>query len=103
MPSRPVLIGRGLVPQTLNQDHNDTPRTRVHTSHTREHTHVNTQVNTDFNTTPQRGSMVLTQSYGGHSVRETPGPIPNPEVKPDSADGTATERLWESRTPPDIL
>ena len=42
------------------------------------------------------------QSYGGHSDRETPGPIPNPEVKPDSADGTATERLWESRTPPDI-
>src|SRR6476620_9878344 len=33
--------------------------------------------------------------------RETPGPIPNPEVKPVSADGTATERLWESRTPPD--
>ena len=34
--------------------------------------------------------------------RETPGPIPNPEVKPFSADGTATERLGESRTPPDI-
>ena len=34
--------------------------------------------------------------------RETPGPIPNPEVKPFSADGTATERLWESRTSPDI-
>ncbi len=30
----------------------------------------------------------------------TPGPIPNPEAKPDSADGTATEGLWESRTPP---
>ena len=42
------------------------------------------------------------KSYGGHSERETPGPIPNPEVKPFSADGTATERLWESRTPPDI-
>ena len=35
--------------------------------------------------------------------RESPGPIPNPEVKPFSADGTAPERLWESRTPPDIL
>ena len=42
------------------------------------------------------------KSYGGHSERETPGPIPNPEVKPISADGTAPERLWESRTPPDI-
>src|SRR5699024_4217383 len=32
--------------------------------------------------------------------RETPGPIPNPEAKPLSADGTATARSWESRTPP---
>ena len=43
------------------------------------------------------------KSYGGLSEREIPGPIPNPEVKPLSADGTATERLWESRTSPDIL
>lgn len=33
--------------------------------------------------------------------RETPGPIPNPEAKPLSADGTAPARVWESRTPPD--
>src|SRR5690606_35615641 len=32
--------------------------------------------------------------------RETPGPIPNPEAKPLSADGTAWETTWESRTPP---
>ena len=37
---------------------------------------------------------------GGHSDRETPGPIPNPEAKPDSADGTAPARVRESRTPP---
>ena len=43
------------------------------------------------------------EGYGGHSVGETPGPIPNPEVKPYSADGTATGRLWESRTPPDNI
>jgi hypothetical protein len=36
-------------------------------------------------------------------VRETPGPIPNPEVKPHCADGTARGTAWESRTPPDIL
>ena len=48
------------------------------------------------------GAFAL-KSYGGHSEREIPGPIPNPEVKPFSADGTAVERLWESRTPPDIL
>src|SRR5580693_6303809 len=40
------------------------------------------------------------QSCGGHSEGETPGPIPNPEVKPSSADGTAREASWESRTPP---
>jgi hypothetical protein len=37
---------------------------------------------------------------GGFSVGETPGPIPNPEAKPYSADGTALARVWESRTPP---
>ena len=31
---------------------------------------------------------------------ETPGPIPNPEAKPAHADGTATGRLWESKSPP---
>src|SRR6476620_10195717 len=40
-------------------------------------------------------------SYGGHSEGETPGPIPNPEAKPFSADGTALVTVWESRTPPD--
>src|ERR1022692_3811383 len=38
-----------------------------------------------------------------HSEGETPGPIPNPEVKPFSADGTAWETAWESRTPPDMF
>ena len=42
-----------------------------------------------------------TQGYGGHSVGETPGPIPNPEAKTHSADGTAPGRVWESRSPPD--
>ena len=101
MPSRPVLIGRGLVPQTLNQTYK-TPR--VHNQST-----INTIDNkttawtttTPVNTT--RGTVVDRKSYGGHSERETPGPIPNPEVKPFSADGTATERLWESRTPPDMI
>jgi hypothetical protein len=38
---------------------------------------------------------------GGYSEGETPGPIPNPEVKPLSADGTAREASRESRTPPE--
>jgi hypothetical protein len=38
-----------------------------------------------------------------NSEGETPGPIPNPEAKPFSADGTALVAGWESRTPPDIF
>src|SRR5438270_4716630 len=38
-----------------------------------------------------------------NSEGETPGPIPNPEAKPFSADGTALVTGWESRSPPDIL
>src|SRR6476469_11085108 len=45
--------------------------------------------------------LTCSQRYGGHGERETPGHIPNPEAKPLSADGTALETGWESRTPPD--
>ena len=52
-------------------------------------------------TSSERGGTVLnTKSCGGHSTGETPSNIPNLEAKPGSADGTATDRLWESRTPP---
>src|SRR5580765_5017995 len=47
--------------------------------------------------------LTTPQSYGGHSEGETPGPIPNPEAKPFSADGTAPATVWESRTPPDTI
>src|ERR1700722_1040124 len=46
--------------------------------------------------------LIIPQSCGGYSEGETPGPIPNPEVKPLSADGTAREASRESRTPPHI-
>ena len=49
------------------------------------------------------GGLVVSSCYGGHSVGETPGSIPNPVAKLDSADGTALGRVWESRTPPDIF
>jgi hypothetical protein len=94
MPSRPVLIGRGLVLQTLNQNHKT-----HHTSVQSARVHRSTTTNQHPPHTVGQGEQ---KRYGGHSDRETPGPIPNPEVKPASADGTATERLWESRTPPDI-
>ena len=45
----------------------------------------------------------VSSCYGGHSVEETPGSIPNPEAKLDRADGTALGRVWESRSPPDIF
>ena len=41
--------------------------------------------------------IVLSVVVGGGG---TPGPIPNPEAKPSSADGTALVRVWESRSPP---
>ena len=37
---------------------------------------------------------------GGDGRRVTPVPISNTEVKPSSADGTALETGWESRTLP---
>ena len=46
------------------------------------------------------GTVLNTKSCGGHSTGETPSTIPNLEAKPGSANGTATDRLWESRTPP---
>ena len=38
--------------------------------------------------------------FGGDGEEATPVPIPNTEVKLFSADGTAWEAVWESRTPP---
>ena len=40
--------------------------------------------------------------FGGYGGGVTPVPIPNTEVKPSIVDGTAPEREWESRTPPDL-
>ena len=40
--------------------------------------------------------------FGGNVGRVTPDPIPNSEVKPVRADGTAAEALWESRTLPEL-
>ena len=39
---------------------------------------------------------------GGYIVRVTPVPIPNTDVKPYRAYGTAGEALWESRTLPHL-
>ncbi len=41
--------------------------------------------------------------FGGNSEEVTPVPIPNTEVKLFSADGTAREAEWESRTSPNFF
>ena len=41
--------------------------------------------------------------FGGYSVGVTPVPIPNTEVKSYSADDTAWETVWESRSPPKLF
>ena len=40
---------------------------------------------------------------GGNAEGVTPVPIPNTEVKPLRADGTARAAVWESRSPPGTL
>ena len=39
---------------------------------------------------------------GGFVERVTPVPIPNTEVKPAGADGTARVTVWESRKSPEL-
>ena len=127
--SRPVLISRQLTPHphpqhVLGTKGGVTTEHRVHyTAPNQQPTrrsgggHREPQLNTAHHgrtttvtyppRTPAHGrhapaaNGVGHQSYGGHSVGETPGPIPNPEAKTRSADGTAPGRVWESRTPPD--
>ncbi len=47
-----------------------------------------------------RQTGVVTCAVGGWSGGGPPGPIPNPAVKPVSADGTGGVVLWESRSLP---
>ena len=104
MPSRPVLIGRTLATQTLNRAYKATRGKQSTTQQTPTNTQQHTRHTTARTTTPdqQQGEQWSTRVTAAIAKGERPGPIPNPEVKPSSADGTATERLWESRTPPDI-
>ena len=49
---------------------------------------------------PRQPAPQLPPGAGGPGGRCTPGPMPNPEVKPASAEGTAGATLWETRAPP---
>ena len=64
--------------------------TRVWGSHTQ---HNRIELSSDSRTTRTIVSVVT-------ATGKRPAPIPNPEAKPDSADGTAPARVRESRTPP---
>ena len=93
---------------TLNNKHphhacgcNNKQRTNYCRNHYTNHDQPTPpQPHTMWTPTKQGGNSVEHQSCGGHSTGETPSNIPNLEAKPGSADGTATDRLWESRTPP---
>src|SRR5262249_22678590 len=52
---------------------------------------------------PGGGFCRPVQVSGGFTGGATPVPIPNTEVKPSRADGTAGETLWESRTLPGLF
>ena len=48
--------------------------------------------------------IILSKKFSGGCVeRATPVPIPNTEVKPLGADGTARATVWESRKPPGLF
>src|SRR6185295_2185965 len=51
----------------------------------------------------QIGIEISNRFSGGCVERATPVPIPNTEVKPLGADGTARATAWESRKPPGLL
>src|SRR5229473_2070051 len=50
-----------------------------------------------------RGGTPGAKHAGGHRSRVTPVPIPNTEVKLATADGTAWETVWESRSLPAVI
>ena len=48
-----------------------------------------------------REHLIYTIS-GGNGVEDPPVPIPNTEVKLNSAEGTWLDTAWEIRSPPDF-
>ncbi len=63
----------------------------------------NSAANSDRSKMECMRAVTYTEFFGGHSEEAPPVPIPNTEVKLFSADGTAWETMWESRSPPSFL
>ena len=61
------------------------------------------KVDVDGESASAMTSGTLSRFFGGYVRGEIPDPIPNSEVKPSRADGTAREAAWESRTPPELI
>ena len=57
-------------------------------------------ITTEFVTNSIHTKKFVQMSLGDWSGGATPGPIPNPEVKSASADGTWPATAWESRSLP---
>ena len=60
--------------------------------------HTDNRIDSYQRRQPQRTAHVVVSVVTATGKR--PASIPNPEAKPDSADGTAPARVRESRTPP---
>src|SRR3954454_24318767 len=103
--SRPVLIGRGLAHNTklrlFGQSCCSHPLCDPeHTTSITVGTGISVPTVMVCSVLSCEGWEIVDSVVGGCGGGVTPGPIPNPEAKPSSADGTALARVWESRSPP---
>src|SRR6267154_1783155 len=60
-------------------------------------------LSSEARTASEGGRPQADKFAGGHRIRVPPVPIPNTEVKPDTADGTVWETVWESRSLPALI
>ena len=85
---RPLYGPQPTHPPQHNNHHTTTPQQQPHNN------------TTTTTTTRQPPHAPHHRPLGGHSGEDTPGPIPNPEAKTPSANGTAPNQTRKSRTPP---
>ena len=110
-PHPPTPTGQD--PQTQGRGPNTRETHRVHYTAHNQPTHHNPPTTTTQQQPPHHNHTTTTTTtprqpphaphhrpLGGHSGEDTPGPIPNPEAKTPSANGTAPNQTRKSRTPP---
>ena len=89
--SGPILIGRGLDQQKKNQGFNSGKSELIYAV-------VNVQEKRIFTL-----KRVIYTISGGNGVEDPPVPIPNTEVKLNSAEGTWLDTARETRSLPDFI